>query len=113
MLRPAHPAKADACICHLAPLLADFFALFLLERAQEVIKVPVGLSGGILARPVKLNRVAHHQAGGLASLDVAGRQEQQVQGRQIFGAGMGHQRLDQGSSSVCRHARASARRARV
>ena len=66
-VRAQGPAKVHAGIGHLAPFLANFFALFLCQSGQKGLKV--GKSGRAVG-PVKLHGVAQHQAGLFAGLQV-------------------------------------------
>ena len=82
-LTSAQHAKHYAGLKHAAALLADFLALVLGQRRQEIIEI--GEPGGILGMPVvpvELHLVAQQQAGRACGGQLVVGREQQVQRRQ-------------------------------
>ena len=69
------PAESHARFLHFAPLLADFFALFLAQRHQEIVEIA---EGARRICPVKLHRVAQHQTSFFAGAHILVGGKQQV-----------------------------------
>ena len=67
-------AKADAGLLHAPTLLTDFFAFFLRQAGQVVVKIAQSL-----ALPMKLHGVALHPPQGLRGLQIRFAGKEQVQ----------------------------------